>query len=156
MVTRIFDITRANQNLGLADRAIRVVIGFAMLGGGAAYVTMGAGVFSPTVLMIMVASLYPLFTAIIGVDLLYLFMGNRSCGNDGRNACGTFPYQVKSWMGTVPVYSESADQHSLEGRHDDPAPLPKHALWRVEQDPMLYPSDADMAEFSAREKLLNL
>ncbi len=161
MVTRTFDISRANQNLGLVDRILRVVIGFGMLLGGAAYVMMGEGFSSfaavePSVLVLMLASVYPTLTGILGMDPIYLLLGIRSCSDNGRNECGTLPYQIKAAMGTAPENCNPNDQHSLEGCHEDPEPLPKHKLWQVEQNPMLSPSDADMDKFAAREKRLNL
>ncbi len=161
MVTKTSDISRANQNLGLADRILRIAIGFAMLGGGAFYVSMAGDVASfaavePSVLVLMLVSVYPILTAILGMDPVYRLSGIRSCSDSGRNACGTLPYQIKAAMGTAPVHCEPNDQHSLEGCHDDPEPLPKHKLWSIEQDPMLSPSDAEVEKFAAREKRLNL
>ncbi len=159
MAIKAFDISSANQNQGLVDRVLRVLIGFSMLGGGAAYVTMGEGFASfasiePSVLVLMTLSFYPLLTGIIGWDPVYHLAGFRTCSDSGKNACGTFPYQVKAALGNEPKHCEPNDQHSLEGCHDDPEPLPKHKLWKVDQNPMLYPSDADMDKFATREKTL--
>ncbi len=161
MATKAFDISRANQNQGLADRVLRVLIGFAMLGGGAAYVSMGEGFASfagiaPSVLVLMSASVYPILTGTIGWDPIYHLLGIRTCSDSGRNACGTLPYQIEAALGKEPKYCEPNDQHSLEGCHDNPEPLPKHALWRVDQSPMLSPTDADMDRFAVREKRLKL
>lgn len=161
MATTTFDISRANQNQGLVDRILRVLIGFSMLGGGAAYVSVGEGFASfatlePSVLMLMLASVYPILTGAIGWDPVYHLLGIRTCSDSGKNACGTLPFQVAAVLGKEPKYCEPNDQHSLEGCHDNPEPLPKHNLWKVEQSPMLSPSDADMDRFAAREKRLKL
>ncbi len=160
MNTRTMDVSRANQNMGLTDRILRVVIGFAILGGGSAYVMTGGGLFTSAietaVLVLMLVSIYPILTGILGVCPIYSLMGVRTCSTSGKNACGTFPYQVKAATGNAPEHCEPNDQHSLEGCHDDSEPLPKHEHWRVEQTPMLSPSEDDMEKFAAREKRLNL
>lgn len=155
MVTKS-ENSRARQNIGLVDRALRVVIGTAMLVGGLVYANMvGAQLVTTSLVMIMV-SIYPLMTAIIGTDPLYYLLDIRTCSNAGKNQCGTLPYQIKAMMGKAPEFCESDDDHSLENCHDDPENHPKHANWRVEQDPMLYPDDKAMSDFAKRERKLNL
>lgn len=147
----------ACQNIGLIDRILRAIVGSAMLAGGAvfviqageihAYNTMEAGM-----LVMMLVSIYPLLTAIIGVDPFYSAAGIRSCSDRGWNQCGTFPYQVKAALGKAPRYCETDGEHSLASCHDEPVENPHHVYWRVDQEPMLYPDDATVEEFARRER----
>lgn len=100
----------------------------------------------------MAVSAYPLMTAMIGVDPLYRLIGIRSCVDSGTNQCGTLPYQLRARKGEAPAYCETDDTRGLENCHDEPQEKPHHPNWRVDQDPMLYPDDAAMAKFSARQK----
>ena len=95
----------------------------------------------------VLASLYPLMTAMIGWDPLYAIFHVRSCSRAGRNQCGTLPYQLKAFAGHAPKYCDSKDEHSLENCHDAPEEQPHHALWKVEQEPMIYPSNAQLDTF---------
>lgn len=160
-------IVRAEQvhachNIGLFDRISRFVIGVAMLAGGSYYVAQAGALHAYTateagMLVMMLVSIYPLMTAILGVDPLYSITGVKSGGDTGRNQCGTFPYQVKAALGKAPRYCETGDcEHSLESCHDDPRERPRHAYWRVDQEPMLYPDDATVAKFAARERRLRM
>lgn len=136
------------QNMGLLDRVLR-------LGGGGLIVGMLVLYYEmrhvwlplPVMFYVIAISLYPLLTAIIGWDPFYSLFQVRSCGDIGRNQCGTFPYQVKAIMGRAPKYCDSETERSLESCHDDAAERPRHQAWRVEQEPMLYPSDAQLDEY---------
>lgn len=160
MITRAENV-HAPQNLGLFDRIARFAIGVAMLGGGSVFVIQAGELHAYTVmeagmLVMMIASVYPLMTAILGYDPLYSLAHVRSCSDSGRNQCGTFPYQVRAALGKAPKYCEVSDQHSLEACHDEPAEHPRHAWWQIDKEPMLYPDDATIEAFARRERKLRL
>jgi len=92
-------------------------------------------------------SVYTLLTATLGWDPLYALLHIRSGSRTGRNQCGTLPYQVKAILGRAPKYCDSDEigvEHSLEACHDTAEEQPHHATWKVEQEPMIYPSDAQL------------
>lgn len=157
MLTKAKDVRTDNQNIGLVDRVARFSIGSVMLGTGLAYLGLGPTVFAGAaeatwMTYVVVLSVYPLMTAILGIDPLYHFFKFRSGGNTGRNQCGSFPYQIKAAFNSAPQFCEDNDERSLGTCHDEAREQPQHAMWKVEQDPMLYPSDASMAKFSDHEK----
>lgn len=160
MITRS-EKSQASQNMGLADRILRLMIGAAMLAGGSVFVVQAGAlhaynILEAVMLITMMVSVYPLLTAILGVDPVYSLFNTRTCSDSGRNQCGTFPYQVKAALGKAPRYCEASDDHSLEGCHDESEEKPHHAVWRVDKEPMLYPDDKAMAEFADRERRLKM
>ncbi len=144
---------RTIENIGLIDRLGRFLIG----GGGVAYFIFYTELAHPLMLMasqVLVAGLclYLIMTAMIGWDPLYAILSVKSCSLSGRNQCGTLPYQVMAMLGRAPKYCESDSQHSLEACHNDPRELPHHKVWKVEQEPMLYPSDAVLDAYVTRQE----
>jgi len=103
------------QNIGITDRIARFFIGGAMLGIGAFYeLAFGLNFFD---VGLMLLSIYPLMTTIMGWDPVYQILGARSCSiEEGRNVCGTFPYEVDAALGHNPEPVKSYD-HSLSGSH---------------------------------------
>ncbi len=160
MITRSEQVN-ASQNIGLIDRVLRFGIGVAMLAGGAYYVAQAGALHLYTtmeaaMLVSMLVSIYPLMTAVLGVDPFYFAIGIRSGNSNGRDQCGTFPYQVRAAFGKAPRYCESADERSLGSCHDDPQERPHHLHWQVDREPMLYPDDATIEKFAARERRMKL
>jgi len=101
------------QNIGITDRIARFFIGGAMLGIGAFFqVTIGTNIYD---VGLMLLSIYPLMTTLMGWDPFYELFGSRTCSIDGgKNACGTFPYEVASALGDDLKAKEEYD-HSLAG-----------------------------------------
>lgn len=155
MLTKAEEV-RVVQNLGLTDRIVRFALGAALMAPGIAAASaalVGSGPTLNTWMVTMMAiSVYPLMTAMIGVDPLYRLFRIRSCSDSGTNQCGTLPYQLRARKGEAPAYCEVDDTHSLEACHDDARPQPRHASWRVDQSPMLYPDDSAMEEYAERQK----
>lgn len=103
------------QNVGLADRTIRVILGLLMLGGPLYYlIVMDASVSWHAYVALL--AIYPLMTGMLGWDPLYLAVNVKSCGVTERNQCGTLPYQVDAAMGHHP-HPERDYDHSLTGSH---------------------------------------
>lgn len=157
MLIRAENVRPENENIGLLDRVARLVIGGALLGVGLFYLALTPGMLTTAgvdhlLLFGIGISVYPILTAVLGVDPVYHHFGIRSGGDTGFNQCGSFPYQLKAALGRAPKYCEIDDERSLEACHDEPRERPHHKLWRVDQEPMLYPDDAAWAEFSARER----
>jgi len=103
------------QNIGITDRLARFFIGGGMLGVGAYYeLTIGPNFFD---VGLMLLSIYPLMTTLMGWDPVYQILGAKSCSIEGgRNVCGTFPYEVDAALGHNPEPDNSYD-HSLSGSH---------------------------------------
>jgi len=107
------------QNEGLVDRVFRFVIGAIML-------IVGVGGFATTPHVtwwegtLIVASSYPLLTAMLGWDPFYSMLGGRSCNLDpnSRNACGSLPYEIDAALGHHPIPPKDAEyDHNLEDAH---------------------------------------
>lgn len=137
---------RTIHNIGLNDRFIRFAIGALLLAPG---VVAATGLLAPTgpelemwLVGLMIVSVYPLMTAMIGVDPLYRLFGVRSCGDSGTNQCGTLPYQLKARKGEAPAWCE-AENHSLEACHDEPVEKPRHADWSVDRPAVATAEDGD-------------
>jgi len=105
-------------NLGLADRAVRVIVGFALLGTGAIGMTV-----TPTITILeavaVIISIYPLMTSMLGWDPFYALFETRTCSLEGgRNQCGTLPYEVDAALGRDPEPDKGFEyDHSLSGSH---------------------------------------
>ncbi len=158
MITRS-EKSNASQNIGLIDRILRFGIGASMLAGGSLFVIQAGQMHTAmeaATLVMMMLSIYPLMTAVLGVDPFYSLADIRTGGNTGRNQCGTLPYQIRAALGKAPRFCETSDERSLEACHDEPEPHPHHVYWRVDQEPMLYPDDATIEAFAARERKLKL
>lgn len=100
------------QNVGVIERCVRVLLGVAMLGfpyylliQPNATIEMWQGV-------LMVLSVYPSLTGILGMEPLYKVFGVRTCGLTGRNRCGSFPYQIDALIGRDP-HPENDLEHTL-------------------------------------------
>lgn len=157
MITKAENVRTENENIGLADRLVRLMIGGVLLGVGLIYLTITPAMFTTIgvehlLILAIALSVYPLLTAVLGVDPIYRRFGIRTCSAGGRNQCGSLPYQLKAAVGKAPKYCEVDDEHSLEACHDDPKERPRHADWRVDQDPMLYPDDGTLEDFGKRER----
>jgi len=112
------------QNLGWLDRVLRFLLATTMLA-APIYLLMTQEVISGWFFYLMLLSVYPALTAIIGYDVLYEMAGTKSCGTSKRNPCGTFPYQIDAALGRHPI-PDSGMEHSLSLAHHDrhitPAP----------------------------------
>lgn len=104
--------TSTVQNLGLADRVIRFSAGAALMGYAAYDLVQGAA-FSGWHAFAMLAAVYPLMTGMLGWGPFYAMLGVKSCGVDGRNQCGSFPYEVRSALGRAPKECNVRDGRSL-------------------------------------------
>lgn len=103
------------QNIGLGDRVIRMIIGMVMLVGVLAYYQFTDAMIGWQVYIALLA-VYPLMTGFMGWCPLYGMMDVKSCKMEGRNQCGTIPYQVDAALGHRPVAYHGYD-HSLAGSH---------------------------------------
>ena len=141
------------QNMGLVDRLLRLGLGAAMLGVAFYFVVFTAGSSPWWEAYAMVVAIYPILTGAMGWDPFYALLRVRSCSLDGRNRCGTLPYEFRAMTGRVPEVCEISSEHSLESCHDADVVKPHHKQWRVDQDPMIYPDDADWDEYLKRQRV---
>ena len=106
------------QNIGLIDRMFRFFGGGAMLAAGCLMLVMDLHTLTAAVIALL--AVYPLMTTIMGWDPIYQMFGARTCSlKGGRNACGTFPFEVDSVLGHEPKPERDYD-HSLIGSHRSP------------------------------------
>jgi len=105
------------QNIGLMDRMVRFFGGGALLAGGSLMLALGENSFTAVIMVLL--AVYPLMTTMMGWDPLYQLFGAKTCSLEaGRNACGTFPYEVDSALGHNPKPDHDYD-HSLAASHHD-------------------------------------
>jgi hypothetical protein len=102
------------QNLGLADRTIRLIVAAVLMGIPTYYLGMIDGTFTPWHGLLMLFAIYPAFTGMLGWDPIYHMTRIRSCSNTGLNQCGTLPYEIDAALGHRPIPSRDYD-HSLAG-----------------------------------------
>ena len=144
------------QNIGLIDRVVRLLIGATLIGTAYYYSAekdLAARLWDVWGSYSMMIAFYPIITGMLGWEPFYALFRVRSCGGSGRNQCGTLPYQVEAMFGHAPRYTESETEHSLEACHDDPVEHPHHKVWRIDQEPMLYPDDRAWHRYFMRLKL---
>ena len=152
MVT-IVEKFRPAQNMGLADRLVRFLIGSSIM----AYFVLYQGMSDPTLTLewqvaAVMLSAYPILTAMIGVDPFYSVLNVKSCNATGRNQSGSLPYQIKCMFSRDEQSSDSDVESTLTIRHEEGKVHPLHKMWHVEQEPMLYPSNAQLdAYFRAQD-----
>jgi len=103
------------QNLGIADRSLRVIVGAFLLGGAVAHLQIGGGYVGWHAYAGLI-SIYPFLTGILGWDPVYKLFSVKTCRKTGRNQCGTFPYEVDALLGHRPRPDHEYD-HSLSGSH---------------------------------------
>lgn len=148
-MTTLAEKTQVLQNVGLIDRLTRLLLGASILAWtyysavykeleAAAWVTYSFGI-----------ALYPVFTGMLGWDPFYALFGGRTCSG-GSQPCGSLPYQVKALFGRAPRYCDTDVERSLEACHDQPGEHPRHKVWRVDVDPVLYPDDRAWHRFFVR------
>jgi hypothetical protein len=97
--------SRVLQDVGLVDRVLRLVIGAALMG-SAYYLA------NPIELPLprwghafaFGIALYPIFTGMLGRDPFYAMFNAKTCGDTGKNQCGSLSYQVKAMSGHVPKF----------------------------------------------------
>lgn len=140
------------QNMGLVDRAVRLLIGVALLSVSYFYAIHAEGQYQIVEFFSFAIALYPIFTGMFGWDPAYAMFHGRTCSDTGRNQCGTLPYQLKSMMGHAPKYCESDAEHSLEACHDEPEEHPHHKVWRIDEEPILYPDDKAWHRYFTRKQ----
>ena len=106
------------QNLGMWDRILRVILGSAMLSVPYFMITQ-VGVMSEMWHSIMIVlSIYPFLTGILGADPIYRLFHVKSCDLSRRNQCGSFPYEVDAFLGRDPV-PEDDYEHTLSNSHHE-------------------------------------
>lgn len=138
------------QNMGLIDRGVRLLAGMALLAISYYYAVHADIKYEVFEFVAFAIALYPIFTGMFGWDPLYAIFQARTCSDSGRNQCGTLPYQLKAMMGHGPKYCETDSERSLEACHDEPEEHPHHKVWRVDQEPMLYPDDKAWHKYFAK------
>jgi len=112
------------QNLGWLDRVIRTFAAASMLA-IPCYLLITQGTMNDWFFYLMLFSVYPALTAIVGYDILYEWMGTKSCGTSERNQCGTFPYEIDAALGRHPI-PDSNLEHSLSAAHHEQHINPAH------------------------------
>ena len=112
------------QNLGWLDRIVRILVAATMIAVPCYYLIIQE-VTNGWFFYLMLFSVYPALTAIVGYDIVYEWLGTKSCGTSERNQCGTFPYEIDAALGRHPI-PESNSEHSLSLSHHDKHINPAH------------------------------
>jgi hypothetical protein len=107
---------RVIQNMGWLDRVLRVLVGMVMLG-YPIFLLVTTETIPQWPFYSMILSIYPWLTGIIGVDPIYRMFDTRTCDIAGRNACGTFPFEVDAALGNNPIPKNDGDHSLADSRH---------------------------------------
>lgn len=105
------------QNLGLVDRIVRLVIAWGLIAYAAFDLNSGAMVTWHGYAILFAA--YPMFTGMFGHDPFYALLHARSCDFEGRNQCGTMPFEVAAALGKHPSCTTDYDCHLQPRKHDE-------------------------------------
>jgi hypothetical protein len=113
------------QNIGLYDRVIRGSIAALLI--VLSFYDLKTGSLVGWHVYVILLSIYPALTSILGWDPLYSLFNVRSCGGSRFNQCGTFPFEMDSALGHNPsVDSDQEFDHSMSSVHQhDALPPPK-------------------------------
>jgi len=104
------------QNTGFFDRILRIFVGIVLLAGGMISLALFETVSRQGYAILM--SIYPLMTGMLGWDPFYSLFGKKSCRIDGRNQCGTLPFEMRILRGQRRVTDQSFDyDNSLDASH---------------------------------------
>jgi len=106
-----------HQNIGAIDRAVRVILGFAMLGIPYFQLLQMGSTLQEWQALSMAFSVYPCLTGIMGYDPFYGLFSVKSCDTSNRNQCGSFPYQVDALLGHNPVPEDDQEHSLLHSKH---------------------------------------
>lgn len=106
------------QNLGAVDRTIRFLLGTAMLAVPYFMLLEEGAVVEPWQSWLMVFSVYPCLSGILGLDPVYKIFGAKSCDLSSRNKCGTFPFQVDALFGHKPTPEDDYEHSLSHSRHE--------------------------------------
>ncbi|MDH5546512.1 MAG: DUF2892 domain-containing protein [Gammaproteobacteria bacterium] len=105
------------QNIGVIERCLRVVLGFAMLGYPYYLIIQPGATVEMWQSVLMVLSVYPCITGILGCDPMYTMFKVRTCSVNGRNQCGSFPYQIDALLGRDPKPENHLEHTLLHSDH---------------------------------------
>jgi hypothetical protein len=106
------------QNLGMWDRIFRFVLGSVMLAVPYYLLTQTGMTSESWHSLLIILSVYPFLSGILGVDPFYRLMKVKSCDLSSRNRCGSFPFQVDAFLGHKPI-PEDDYEHTLTNSHHD-------------------------------------
>ena len=105
------------QNIGAIERCIRVLLGAAMLGYPYALIIQPGVSVEMWHSVMMVLSIYPSITGILGNDPVFSLFGVRTCRLSGRNQCGSFPFQLDALFGRKPKPENDLEHTLLHSSH---------------------------------------
>lgn len=113
--------SRVIQNLGWADRVVRIIIGTVLVVVPLTIIAVKGPLSTGTsvsgwLYFSMLLALYPFLTSTFGWDPAYTLFKIRSCGDAEGNPCGTLPYELDAAVGRRPI-PESEVIHSLGTAH---------------------------------------
>ena len=106
------------QNLGMWDRIFRVVLGWVMLAVPYFMITQMGVMSEMWHSVVIIFSIYPFLTGILGADPFYRLANVKSCDLSQRNRCGSFPFQLDAILGHDPV-PEDDYEHTLSNSHHE-------------------------------------
>jgi len=114
----VFKASHTVENLGILDRVLRITVAFALVTYAALDLTLGSSTMGVWQALVIVGSVYPFLTGILGTDPFYKAADIKSCDLSEKNQCGSFPYQMDAALGHHPIPSHD-DYHSLSSsRHE--------------------------------------
>lgn len=109
---------RVPQNEGWLDRILRIAFGGAMILVTAYLLEFDFTKEATWEYYVMLLGIIPVITGFIGWCPIYKALGIRTCGGNGKNPCGSLPFEIDAALGHHPI-PDSDIEHSLERSHHD-------------------------------------
>jgi len=106
------------QNLGLWDRVLRVIVGCVMLAVPYYSLTQMNTTTEMWQSVMIIMSIYPWLSGILGTDPVYRLFKVKSCDLSSRNRCGSFPFQIDAFLGRNPI-PEDDYEHTMTNSHHE-------------------------------------
>lgn len=80
------------QNLSAIDRAIRIIIGAALVG---SWMVLDITTINMAMALLPLAGALVALSGLLGWCPVYALFRTKSCGSDQHNRCGTLPFQIR-------------------------------------------------------------
>ncbi len=91
LIDKSLQTSEALQNIGLIDRAVRILVGTGMIGVWFFY---PIETVSAWFAILPLLGVFPMLSGFIGWCPTYAMFHTKSCGTDEHNFCGSMPDQI--------------------------------------------------------------
>ncbi len=119
MIQKVRQKVGVVQNLGWFDRVLRFLAGAGFIVVPAFWLATDPTSTTWTYYL-MLGSIYPTLTGILGWDPIYCALNIKSCDTSETNQCGSFPYELDAARGNEPIPTSEYDRRLENAYHEEP------------------------------------